>query len=90
MTPERKSDTELAGLPAWLYPLGFWVAVALLALGALFPNLAAGAVAWVGLVPVLAAVWVAVAAWNRDRRLSVAALSALGGLAVVYMVKSLI
>ncbi|WP_034384871.1 hypothetical protein [Deinococcus sp. YIM 77859] len=90
MSPERKSDTELAGLPAWLYPLGFWVAVVLLALGVLFPKLAAGGVAWVGLVPVLAAVWVAVGAWKRDRRLSLAALAALGGLAVVYGVKSLL
>lgn len=30
MTPDR---SELAGLPAWLYPLGFRVGVALLAVG---------------------------------------------------------
>lgn len=90
MTPERKADTELAGLPEWLYPLGFWVGVGLLALGVLFPRLAALAVGWVGLVPVLAAVWVAVTAWTRDRRLSFAALAALGGLAVVFFVKNLI
>ncbi|MDL2344124.1 hypothetical protein QOL99_08160 [Deinococcus sp. MIMF12] len=86
MTPPRP-DTELAGLPDWLYPLGFWVAVGLLALGVLFPRLAALAVGWVGLVPVLAAVWVAAAAWNRDRRLSFAALAALAGLVVVFVVK---
>lgn len=86
MTPPG-SDTELAGLPAWLYPLGFWVGVGLLAVGVLFPRLAALAVGWVGLVPVLAAVWVAVTAWSRDRRLSLAALAALGGLAVVFVVK---
>ncbi|GBF07778.1 hypothetical protein DAERI_170037 [Deinococcus aerius] len=90
MTPERPRDTELAGLPAWLYPAGFWVAVGLLALGVLFPGLAFVGVSWVGLVPVLAAVWVAVAAWNRDRRLSIGALAALGGLAAVYIVKSFI
>lgn len=90
LPPSPPPDTELAGLPAWLYPAGFWVAVALLALGVLFPGLAAAAVSWVALVPVLAAVWVAFAAWHRDRRLSVAALAALGGLAVVYAVKGLI
>ena len=90
MMPDRTPDTELAGLPAWLYPLGFWVGVVLLALGVVFPNLAAAGVAWVWLVPVLAALWVAVGAWNRDRQLSLAALSALGGLAVVFVVKSLI
>lgn len=86
MTPPRP-DTELAGLPAWLYPLGFWVAVGLLALAVLFPRLAALAVGWVGLVPVLAAVWVAVTAWGRDRRLSLAALAALAGLVVVFVVR---
>ncbi|EYB67473.1 hypothetical protein DEIPH_ctg040orf0038 [Deinococcus phoenicis] len=89
MTPQ-KDPSELAGLPAWLYPAGFWVAVVLLAVGVLFPDLAAVGVTWVGLVPVLAALWVAVTAWNRDRRLSLAALAALGGLVVVYVVKSFI
>ena len=87
MTTEKKPDTELAGLPDWLYPLGFWVAVGLLAVGVLFPRLAALAVGWVGLVPVLAAGWVAVAGWKRDRRLSLAALTALAGLVVVFVVK---
>lgn len=81
------SDTELAGLPAWLYPAGFWVAVVLLALGVLLPGYAFLGVVCVALVPVLAAVWVALGAWRRDRRLSVAALAALGGLAVVFVVK---
>ena len=80
--------SETAGLPSWLFPAGFWVAVAALALAVLFPKLALWAVAWVMLVPVLAAVWVAVAAWTRDRRLSVAALVALAGLAVVFMAKN--
>ena len=86
MTPQN----ELAGLPAWLYPAGFWVAVALLAVGVLVPSLAVVGVICVALVPVLAAVWVAVSAWGGDRRLSVAALAALGGLAVVFVVKGLI
>lgn len=86
--PERQN--ELAGLPAWLYPAGFWAAVALLAVGVLFPDLAVLGVACVGLVPVLAASWVAVSAWSRDRRLSVAALLALAGLALVVVVKGFI
>lgn len=81
---------QLAGLPSWLYPAGFWVAVALLALGVMRPDLAFLGVLCVGAVPVLAAVWVAVSAWNRDRRLSYAALAALGGLALVFVVKQFI
>ncbi|QFP77233.1 hypothetical protein DAAJ005_12785 [Deinococcus sp. AJ005] len=89
---ERVTDksAEIAGLPSWLYPAGFWVGVALLAVGVLFPGLAAVGVAWIGAVPVLAALWVAVTAWNRDRRLSVAALLALAGLVAVFFVKQLI
>ncbi len=63
--PDRTPDTELAGLPAWLYPAGFWVAVLLLAAGVLFPDLAVWGVAWVGLVPVLAALWVLVTGWQK-------------------------
>lgn len=82
-------DAQLAGLPSWLYPAGFWIAIALLVIGVFFPDLAAIGVAWVGLVPVLAALWVAVTAWKRDRRLSIAALAALAALAAVYVVKQL-
>lgn len=90
MTPERpdRHNHELAGLPGWLYPAGFWVGVVLLALGVLLPRFALIGVAWVGLVPVLAAVWVATGAWSRDRRLSLAALTALAGLAAVFVIKS--
>ncbi|WP_029477851.1 hypothetical protein [Deinococcus frigens] len=84
------SPTEVSGLPSWLYPAGFWVGVALLGLAVLFPDLAAVGVAWIGAVPVLAALWVAVATWNKDRRLSVAALLALAGLVTVFFVKQLI
>lgn len=90
MTPpsEPRPGTELAGLPGWLYPAGFWSGVALLAAGVLWPRLALLAVGWIGLVPVLAAVWVMVSAWGHDRRLSLAALAALAGLAAVFVVKS--
>ncbi|WP_168734659.1 hypothetical protein [Deinococcus sp. KSM4-11] len=86
----RDENPELAGLPHWLYPAGFWVAVALLAVGVLLPGLAAVGVIWVAAVPVLAAVWVALAGWRLDRRLSVAALFALGGLVLVFIVKQFI
>ena len=86
--PNIPFSSEQAGLPAWLFPAGFWAAVAALTLAVLVPRLAFLAVAWVMLVPVLAAFWVAVTAWNRDRRLSVAALVALAGLGVVFLVKS--
>lgn len=88
--PQPGENPELAGLPDWLYPLGFWVAVVVLAVGVLVPELSGAGVVWVAAVPVLAAGWVAVAAWNRDRRLSVAALLALGGLGVVFAAKGLV
>jgi hypothetical protein len=89
--PAQAQDRrELAGLPDWLYPAGFWVAVAVLAVGLFFPRVVVWGVAWVGAVPVLAALWVAVAAWRTDRRLSAAALVALAGLALVFVVKQFI
>ncbi|ULH16465.1 hypothetical protein MF271_07760 [Deinococcus sp. KNUC1210] len=88
--PFTPAPSETAGLPAWLFPAGFWVAVALLAVTLLFPALAQWAVAWVMVVPVLAALWVAVSAWRRDRRLSVAAVIAVAGLGVVFLVKGLL
>lgn len=90
MTPERKLDSELAGLPAWLYPAGFWVAVLLLAVGVLLPELAVWGVAWVGAVPVLAALWVAMVGWQQDRRLGIAAVLALAGLGLVVLVRNFI
>jgi hypothetical protein len=86
--PNLPFTSETAGLPSWLFPAGFWVAVVALALAVLFPGLALLAVAWVMLVPVLAALWVAASAWKLDRRLSVAALVALIGLAVVFLAKN--
>jgi hypothetical protein len=88
--PQDQPGAELAGLPAWLFPAGFWVAVGALALALLVPRLAVYAVGWVMLVPVLAALWVALAAWKLDRRLSVAALVALVGLGLVFVLKGLI
>jgi hypothetical protein len=88
--PNVPFTSEQAGLPSWLFPAGFWAAVAALTIAVVFPALSIWAVGWMLLVPVLAAVWVAAAAWKRDRRLSVAALVALTGLAVVYFVKGLL
>ncbi|RJF71117.1 hypothetical protein D3875_05500 [Deinococcus cavernae] len=90
-TPQHHKDhAELAGLPAWLYPAGFWVTLVLLALGVLVPRLSFLGVISIGTVPVLATLWVAVTAWQRDRRLSLAALAALGGLALVFIVKQFV
>ncbi|WP_291431547.1 hypothetical protein [Deinococcus sp.] len=88
--PPSGPETELAGLPAWLYPLGFWVGVTLLVVGVLLPDYAWVGVVWIASVPVLAAVWVALAGWRVDRRLSVAALLALAGLALVVVVRQFI
>ncbi|WP_412028754.1 hypothetical protein [Deinococcus yunweiensis] len=86
----KDENPELAGLPHWLYPAGFWVGVALLAAGVLLPEWAAVGVIWVAAVPVLAALWVALSGWRLDRRLSVAALCALAGLALVVVVRQFI
>jgi hypothetical protein len=91
MTDKPKNipfTSETAGLPSWLFPTGFWVAVAALGAAVLVPRLALWAVGWVMLVPVLAALWVVVAALKTDRRLSAAALVALVGLAVVFVAKN--
>ncbi|MFC4452646.1 hypothetical protein [Deinococcus sonorensis] len=89
--PNKQSGappSEQAGLPAWLFPAGFWVAVVLLAITLLVPAFARYAVSWVMLVPVLAALYVMLSGWRHDRRLSVAALIALAGLVVVFLVKN--
>ncbi|MGY2894088.1 hypothetical protein [Deinococcus sp. UYEF24] len=87
-TPAQNGET--ANLPSWLFPAGFWIAVVALALTLLLPRFALWAVGWVMLVPVLAALWVAVAALKTDRRLSVAALVALVGLVIVFFAKGLL
>lgn len=87
---DRKDQAELAGLPAWLYPAGFWVTLVFLGVGVLVPRLAYLGVVCIGTVPVLAALWVAVTAWSRDRRLSLAALAALAGLVAVFFVKQFV
>lgn len=89
MTPPEPPH-EGAGLPAWLYPAGFWVAVAGLAFSAALPRYAYLGVWWVMLVPVLAALYVALTGWTRDRRVSLAAWVALAGLAVVFAVKQVL
>jgi hypothetical protein len=83
--PNIAFTSEQAGLPSWLFPAGFWAAVGALAVAVLYPQLALWAVGWV-----MPAMWVAGAAWKLDRRLSVAALIALAGLAVVFVVKGLL
>ncbi|WP_291423848.1 hypothetical protein [Deinococcus sp.] len=88
--PEPHKQSELAGLPTWLYPAGFWITLVLLGVGVFWPHLSYLGVICIGTVPVLAALWVAVSAWSRDRRLSYAALAALGGLILVVIVKQFI
>ena len=88
--PFTPAPSETAGLPGWLFPLGFWLAAGLLLLALFLPGLAGWAVGWVMLVPVLAALWVVVSAWQRDRRLSLAAVTAVVGLGVVFLVKGLL
>lgn len=81
---------EVAGLPLWFYPLGFWVTLALLALGLFWPALSWLGVVAVGGVPVLAALWVVVSGRQKDPPLAKAAAAALVGLVVVFGVRQLL
>ncbi len=87
---DKPPTTEHAKLPAWLFPLGFGVGLALLTLGVIWPSLARWAVYWLMLIPVLAALLVAVSNWRTDRRLSVAAVLALLGLVLVLVGRQLV
>ncbi|AZI43448.1 hypothetical protein EHF33_12420 [Deinococcus psychrotolerans] len=78
---------ETAGLPIWLFPLGFGVGLALLIVGVIWPAFARWAVYWLMLVPVIAALFVAVSNWRTDRRLSIAALLALLGVGLVLVAR---
>lgn len=80
---DNNPTSEGAGLPNWLFGGGYFVALAALAVGLVWPQLDRYAVFWMMLVPVLGALYVAAANWKSDRRLSVAALLALAGLALV-------
>ncbi|GAA4004895.1 hypothetical protein GCM10022631_15010 [Deinococcus rubellus] len=93
MKEEVKRDgaqSEQAGLPTWLFPLGFGVGLAALVVGVIWPAFARWAVYWLMLVPVLAALAVAIGNWRRDRRLSVAALLALLGVGLVLLGRQLL
>lgn len=77
-------------LPPWLYPAAFWVVVALLALGLVWPAaLNLGVLALLA-SPVVAALIVVFTHWRRDRRLAVAALLALTGLALIFVLRQFI
>ncbi len=88
MTNEKKS--EQAGLPGWLFPAGFGIGLALLVVGVIWPAFAHWAVYWLMLVPVLAALAVVIGNWRRDRRLSLAALTALLGVGLVLLGRQLL
>lgn len=77
-------------LPNWLYPLGFWLGLFTLAIGLFVPKLSSLGIVWLGILPIAAALWVAIASWKQDRHLSLSAMATLGGLAVVFIVKSLL
>ena len=85
MSNQKQSET--AGLPTWLFPLGFGVGLLALIVGVIWPNFGRWAVYWLMLVPVLAALFVALSNWRGDRRLSVAALIALGGVGLVLLAR---
>ncbi len=77
-------------MPAKLYPALFWLALPVLTVSLLVPGWANLGVWFMMGVPALAAVIVLFTKWREDRRVSLAALSALIGLGLVILVKSLI
>ena len=74
-------------LPPRLYPVAFWIVVTLLGLGLLVPGAEQFGVLALLLTPVIAALTVVFVHWREDRQLAVAALLALVGLALVYVVR---
>ncbi len=74
-------------LPPWLYPGATWAVTLLLALGLFFPVALNLGILALLLSPVAAALSVVVLHWRGDRRLAVAALLALGGLALVLLLR---
>ncbi|PYE54981.1 hypothetical protein [Deinococcus yavapaiensis] len=86
--PQHKTNSVAKPvLPPRLYPTAFWIVVTLLALGLFVPALEQIGVLALLLTPVVAAVTVVLVHWRDDRRLAVAALLALVGLALVYLVR---
>ena len=81
----QHNETQV--LPPWLYPALFWLALPVLLLSLLLPDGALFGVWYMLTVPALAALVVVVTQWSRDRRVSLAALTALVGLALVVLVK---
>lgn len=79
---------EHTPLPNWLYPLGFWLGLILLGTSIFIPQWSWLGVIWLGALPVIAALWVAIASWSYDRQLSFSALAALGGLGIVFFIKA--
>ena len=77
-------------LPPWLYPGATWAVMALLALGLFVPTALNLGVLVLLLSPVAAALSVVWLHWTRDRRLAVAALLALAGLALVLLLRQFV
>ena len=77
-------------LPKWLYPGAFAVVVALLALGLFVPPIQFIGVLALLLTPVVAALVVVVTHWRNDRPLALAALLALLGLALVFLLRQFV
>ena len=84
---EDQERSQAHVLPDSLYPGAFWVALPVLALSLLVPAWAGLGLWFMMLLPALAALVVIVRNWRRDRRVSLAALTALLGLGLVYVVK---
>lgn len=84
------NDHETRILPAWLYPLCFWLALPTLLISVFVPGWDQVGVWFMMAVPTFATLVVCLTQWRRDRKVSVAALTALLGLAVVIGVRQLI
>lgn len=77
-------------LPPQLYAYGTTSATLLMAAAIVWPPLSSYAIGWMAAIPVLSALWVAVTAWQTDRRLSAAAILAVLGLAAVFFGRHLL
>ncbi|MFC6617277.1 hypothetical protein [Deinococcus radiophilus] len=87
---DQLASAALTGQVPQLYTWGTLAAGLLMAVTLIWPELAGLAVSTLAAVPVLAALWVAVTCWHTDRRLSLAALLAVAGLAAVFLGRNLL
>lgn len=84
------TTTEAGVLPGWVFPWGFRLALPVLLASMLWPQAADAGLWFMMGLPAFAAITVVHRNWSTDRTVSLAALTALGGVLAVVVLKSLL